>query len=102
MADLAALSIDDFQPLQGTTLELVVPGEGTVAVRFSATRSLGGNPYPGARRRPFAVELTAEAPGSFPQQIVTLDHPELGPLELFVVPIGPAPGGLMRYEAVFT
>ena len=26
---------------------------------------------------------------------------ELGPLEIFVVPIGPAPGGLMRYEAIF-
>lgn len=102
MADLAALSLDDFAPLLERQLSLTAPGVGVVPVQVSSTRSLGASPLPGARRLPFAVVLTSEAPGSFPQQIVTLDHPELGPLELFVVPIGPSPDGRMRYEAIFT
>lgn len=53
-------------------------------------------------RTPFKLlfhELGAER--FAPQQIFTLRHPELGELEIFLVPLGPDERG-MRYEAVIT
>ncbi len=35
------------------------------------------------------------------QRIHALEHPQLGRLELFLVPVGPGPDGVPRYEAVF-
>jgi hypothetical protein len=36
-----------------------------------------------------------------PQRIYRLEHAVMGPLEIFLVPIGPDAEG-MRYQAVFT
>jgi len=36
-----------------------------------------------------------------PQRTYDLVHPELGTLQIFIVPLGPQ-GGEMRYEAIFT
>ncbi len=55
-----------------------------------------------ATRAPFS--LIFRSPGErrhAPQQIYTVRHPELGEIEIFLVPIGPDERG-MRYEAVFT
>jgi hypothetical protein len=36
-----------------------------------------------------------------PQRIYRLEHEQMGPLELFIVPVGPDGDGL-GYEAIFT
>jgi hypothetical protein len=67
------------------------------------------NPDPAGRHRiPFSVVFHGPLQPVLPQGIYHVEHPELGPLELFLVPVGPdEPAGpeqapaAMRYEAVF-
>ena len=55
----------------------------------------------GGRREPFDVVFHGPLPHVLPQSVWPLDHDELGRLELFLVPLGPA-GDAVRYQAVFT
>jgi uncharacterized protein DUF6916 len=54
-----------------------------------------------ARRRPFSLIFRQPGGAYLPQRIYSIEHAGLGRLDLFLVPIGPDPGG-MRYEAIFT
>jgi hypothetical protein len=57
--------------------------------------------HDGPRPQPFsAVFVDPRKSVVLEQQIFRVDHETLGELNLFLVPIGPAPAG-MRYEAVF-
>jgi len=75
----------------GDTLELAL-AEVTLAPE--------GHGVPGGRA---AFSLIFHGPASpyAPQGTWRLEHPEIGPLELFLVPLGPA-GDAMRYQSVFT
>jgi hypothetical protein len=53
-----------------------------------------------ARRRQFSLIFRDQATGHLPQRIYSIEHPTLGWLDLFLVPIGPDQAG-MRYQAVF-
>jgi hypothetical protein len=59
-------------------------------------------PQPGLEREPFALVFTGPTEASLDQRTYRLDHQQMGSLEIFLVPIGPGPGGLPRYEAVFS
>lgn len=52
-------------------------------------------------RRPFSLIFCELAGAYLPQQTYSIEHPALGRLDLFLVPIGPDQRG-MRYQAVFT
>ena len=52
------------------------------------------------RRRPFSVVFRVVSDLVLSQKIYTIEHDELGTLDLFLVPIGPDKEGI-RYEAVF-
>jgi uncharacterized protein DUF6916 len=59
-------------------------------------------PHPGPRAEPFSVYFRGPRQPVLPQAIYRLEHPVLGTLDLFLVPIGPDPKeGGMVYEAVF-
>lgn len=65
--------------------------------------SLLGNGVPGGRV-PFSLifrHSLLPQNAYLPQQIYHLEHPTLGTLDLFLVPLGPDSEG-MRYEAIFT
>jgi hypothetical protein len=53
-----------------------------------------------ATDRPFSLVFLSRGPAPLPQRIYRLEHPTLGAMELFLVPLGPQ-GGRMRFEAVF-
>lgn len=53
------------------------------------------------RPQPFSLVFVSDRGVRLAQQIHALEHPTLGPLDLFLVPIEPGPDGLPRYEAVF-
>jgi hypothetical protein len=99
--DLASLTPADFAPRTGERFTLVRAG-GNLELTLRECRALGWS-GPGARR---AFSLTFLGPLSpvQPQQMVTLLHPALTLVDIFIVPLGP--GGPeengMRYEAVFT
>ena len=79
------VALQDGQPY---TLELVQVSE------------LGEAPQPGARR-PFSLQFTNPRTDAYLQQrVYCLEHPEMGALDIFLVPLGPEPAG-MRYEAIF-
>lgn len=60
----------------------------------------GGRGPEGQERRQFTLVFRGPAEPMLPQQIYPLTHDELGPLDLFLVPIGPDQVG-MRYQAAF-
>ncbi len=55
----------------------------------------------GAVREPYSLVFRGPAEPVLAQQIWHLSHPQMGVLEIFLVPIGPDSQG-MCYEAVFT
>ena len=75
-------------------------GSSTLEVELVAAELLGPAPDSG-RRKPFSVVFQGPKEPVLPQQIYRLEHPEMGTLEVFLVPIGPDTKG-QRYELVFT
>ena len=51
-------------------------------------------------RPPFTLEFRGPPDPILPQHIYRLEHPSLGPLEIFIVPVGRDETGT-TYEAVF-
>ena len=95
--DIATLSIGDFEPHLNATFEMDAPG-GIVPLKLVQAASAGQ-----AMRKGGAFSLLFQAPGGpfLPQATYPLRHPALGTLEIFLVPVGPVPGG-NGYHAVFT
>lgn len=75
-------------------------GSSTLEVELIATELLGPAPE-SDRRKPFSVVFQGPKEPLLPQQIYRLEHPEMGTLEVFLVPIGPNTKG-QRYELVFS
>lgn len=102
MRELDSLGKDDFDPHVGEQFQLELSDEEALALELLSTHPLSSDTVADSKRSPFS--LVFRSPGEqrhAPQQIYTVRHPELGPLEIFLVPIGPDEQG-MRYEAVFT
>lgn len=95
---LDQLKLEDFQPLVGQSLNL---GDGTnsVVLELAEARALKS---PSPRSAPsFALILRHNgAKQAFGQGLYRLEHPGLGALDLFVVPVGPDGTG-MCYEVTF-
>jgi hypothetical protein len=96
--DLSTLTLASFEPHVATTFTIVVEDLREATVLSSAT-PLGAAPAPGVRA-PFSLVFKAATRRTLPQRIYRLEHPVLGVMELFLVPILPDPDG-QRYEAIF-
>jgi hypothetical protein len=57
-------------------------------------------PHGGPRKQPFSIHLRGPRGAVLPQAIYHVEHEQMGPMEVFLVTIGPDEKG-MRYEAVF-
>jgi hypothetical protein len=53
------------------------------------------------RRAPFALVFRATLASALPQRIYRVEHDELGPYDIFLVPVGRDGAGIL-YEAIFT
>jgi hypothetical protein len=51
-------------------------------------------------REPFSLLFHGPLTSILPQAIYRFEHPAFAPMEIFIVPVGPA-GDAMQYEAVF-
>ena len=87
VGDVFRLAVDETTTIEARLIE-ATPG--------SATSS---SSWPNGRRAPFSLVFRG-AGRPLPQRIYRLEHPELGALDVFLVPIGQDAGG-MFYEAVF-
>ncbi len=95
---LDQLAIDDFRALEGREVSLNFGNEPASGVIVEVTEAAGGRED---ARAPFSVVVrSGPADRHWPQGIYTLAHPEHGPLDLFLVPIGPDDSG-MCYEINF-
>jgi len=53
-------------------------------------------------RQPFSIQFKTEQKDAYYKQaIYTIEHPDKGDMEIFLVPLGQGDGG-MKYEAVFS
>jgi hypothetical protein len=96
---LDRLTIDDFEGRTGETFTATAAGGRTLELTLTSVQALTAPPD--AARAPFSLEFRDAAQDHVPQQTVAIEHPQMGAFDLFVVPLGPGPGG-MRYEAIFT
>jgi hypothetical protein len=92
--DLETLTADDFTGLRGDRFRIAPDG----APAFEAELiEVGEIPREPGGRAPFSLVFQGGPTPPVPQRIHRVEHPTLGALEVFLVPIGPD-----RYEAVFT
>ncbi len=75
--------------------------EGTIQAELIDCRKLASPGAPASQREPFAVIFRGPREPVLVQRIYRIEGPSLGPLEIFIVPVGPDAEG-MRYEAIFS
>ncbi len=74
--------------------------EGSLILRLVEVDRLPSRP--GAPRpEPFRLLFAGPANPILEQRIHSLQHRDLGSIELFLVALGPGPDGGMRYESIF-
>jgi hypothetical protein len=92
-----------FAPHVGEPFHLTPQGGGPFeALLTSCEETSYGRPeewQKAIRRVPFSLVFESSTPESHPQQTFRVTHPDLGALELFLVPLGTGQHG-MRYEAI--
>lgn len=92
--DLSELKPEHFDHLVGSPIALA-------GSEFALTlKSVDRLKSPSPRAQPFSLVLQAPLHASGPQGIYALSHPQLGVLEVFLVPIAPQ-DGLPSFQAVF-
>ncbi len=91
-----AITIDTFRPRLNEMFALTGPGP-TIDLVLTEVEDLGK----GYDRQAFSLIFTAPPQPVKPQAIYRLENSATGPLDMFLVPLGPEKG-LLRYQAVFT
>jgi hypothetical protein len=100
--DVGDVTVETFAGREGETFAMLFD-DGTLELELISVDQAPEEWGRSERRAPFSVIFHGTPEHVLPQQIWKLEHPELGALDVFVVPIGPdAESGRMRYQAVFT
>ena len=94
---MQALTRADFDNLVDREMPLEIGAQTTTATLREVRTLKSPSPRGG---EPFALLFHVPADIPAMQGTHRLEHPTLGCLELFLVPIGPI-GAVMRYEAIF-
>jgi hypothetical protein len=96
------LGKNDFSARLNQTFRIHFGEDAVLDAELTEVQALGPAPDVDADwRQAFSILFRVSNPDVFPQHIYTVEHKELGRMELFLVPMGPDQGGGMRYEAVF-
>jgi len=100
--ELADLTLARLAPLVGSAFSVALDDPWNLRLVLSEASPLAKETsFAGAFRAPFRLIFDGPAQPVHPQATLPLDHPQLGRVEIFLVPIGPD-GHAMRYEAIFT
>jgi hypothetical protein len=101
------LSLSTFAPHVGESFTLVDDAGNRFAVTLAEATEGRITDYPGRTRDPFQIQFKSDEHSTrafLPQQVYTVTHETLGPMPIFLVPIGPprnGSGGFL-YQAVFS
>lgn len=101
---LETLTPGSFQEHVGSHFGLSLEGQEPLELELVEIARYEENPDFLARKEPFSLIFLGPLRPVLPQAIYRLEHPALGGMEIFLVPIGPDPQGQrsgMRYEAAF-
>lgn len=90
------LTLNTFVPHVGSRFVINVDAAQTIALELTTAEDLGSN----ARQEQFHLLFQGPPDSPLRQSIYTLEHPALGTMELFLVPIARKPEGFV-YQAVF-
>lgn len=96
--DLASVTKEDFDVHHGTTFVMWVSDERAIELQLVETEPLSTRA--GAPRRSFRLRFRSAERHAVPQRIYPLDHPVMGRMDVFLVPVGPDAIG-MQYDAIF-
>jgi hypothetical protein len=91
---LDSLTVADFAALRGDRFRIAPDDSPAFEVELVEVTEIPREP---GGRAPFSLELQGGPNPPLPQRIYRLQHQDLGPMEIFLVPIASD-----RYEAVFT
>jgi hypothetical protein len=100
---LDRLTVASFTPTVGEVYALVDDDAGRLDLELIEARTHAPDAPPsdaGGVRTPFSLLFRGPREPVLPQRIQRLEHDALGPLEIFLVPVGRDEAGT-RYEAVF-
>ncbi len=97
---LNTITEKDFSPLVGSRIK--VRFSETAAEELTLTQVDLTGQYSPVNRAPFTLLLTSDDRSKYyPQKIYVLEHPVIGDIPLFMVPLGPDTSG-MRYQIVMS
>ena len=100
MKTLEQLQSNDFVPYLHQAFTVRLEGMEPIELELVLVRETGKSFHPGARQ-PFSLHFLGPVSSQYlAQHMFRLEHPEIGALEIFLVPLGPEEGR-MRYEAIF-
>ena len=101
--DIGEVTVETFAGREGETFSIQF-ADAKLELTLAAVEGMPEEWGRTDKREPFTLTFHASAEHVLPQQIWPLDHAEIGRLEIFLVPLGPADDDpqRMRYEAVFT
>jgi len=95
------LSVETFSPHVGAEFLIAdPPNGGPVTLTLTEIRRLGRQPA-APRVEPFSLLFCGPPGPILAQRIYRLEHPGLGALDVFLVPVGYDETGASCYEAVF-
>jgi hypothetical protein len=104
MVPLDTLTIESFSPHLGETFHVFVGEPSPFKLQLIDAAELGGTMAAAAERRqqraPFSLIFRGPKEPALRQMTHTLDHPTMGEMSIFLVPIGPDEEG-MQYQAIF-
>ena len=95
--DLATLKLEDFAAHLDVDFEMQISG-GVLPLKLVKADPAGASGRAGGG---FSLLFAAPAGTSLPQAIYPVNHPALGVMDIFLVPIGPIAGG-NGYQAIFS
>lgn len=100
MKPLDQLNSSDFRPHLNTTFVIRLKEIEPIELQLVNVTESGSSPWSTARQ-PFSLQFLGPVSSQYLlQHIYPLEHPHMGTLDLFLVPLGPE-SGRMRYEAIF-
>jgi hypothetical protein len=97
---LDTITIDTFAPRLGEIFRILVEDRRGIVVKLTGVTRHGAGAPEGGMRVPFTLAFHTLPDDVIPQGTYRVEHDEMPPMDLFVVPMEPDERG-MRYEAVF-
>lgn len=93
------LSHETFAARANETFDLGM-GESAMPLTLVEVQPLTTHAYPGMLRSPFSLMFRSGSPVVLPQKVYRLKNATMGPVDIFLVPVGRDVSGVV-YQAVF-